>query len=148
MSDCTGGWPRPAGHRRKLPSRPESTIASGGVRLPWGTTAPRGAQLESAVCIHAEVVRLAGGIDHHPITINQCLRVHHPRFWAANTKSPHRLIPCYPNSLPNPGYRKRGDNSYLAMSTLLASLAAEHQAASESSGHEGQHLIDNQTGGA
>jgi hypothetical protein len=34
------------------------------------------------------------------------------------------------------------------MSTRPANLAAEHPAASESSGHEGQHFIAYETGGA
>ena len=43
----------------------------------------RRTQPEPAVAANAEIVRLASSINHHPIAVNQRLRVLHPRLRAA-----------------------------------------------------------------
>src|SRR5437879_11512329 len=68
----------------------------------------------------------------------KCLRL---RPIGSNTNNQHRLIRCYPSSLPNSGFTKEEVVASSPMSTQLSRLIAKHPAASESARHETQPSI-------
>ena len=65
------------------PSGAAQKCAIGLVRARLWMALVRRAQSETASAGDAEVVPLASRIDHHPVAVNESLRVHHSRFRAS-----------------------------------------------------------------